>query len=86
MGDEEWFGAAAVEASGAGDGFELFELAGAEPAEVGGHPFFQWPAFAMMTLALRRSFKKVFTWGTNASLERARRRIAPHDAFSIPYS
>ena len=38
MGDEDWFGAAAVEAGGAGDGFELFELAGAEPAEVGGHP------------------------------------------------
>lgn len=38
MGDEEWFCAAAVEAGGAGDGFELFELAGAKPVEVGGHP------------------------------------------------
>lgn len=38
MGDEDWFGAAAVEAGGAGDDFELFELAGAEPVEVGGHP------------------------------------------------
>ena len=58
MGDEVWFGAAAVEAGGAGDGFELFELAGTEPVEVGGHPlllffFFRWPAFAMMSLALR---------------------------------
>ena len=40
MGDQDGFGAAAVDAGCAGDGFELFEFACAEPVETGGHPLF----------------------------------------------
>lgn len=40
MRDQDGFCAAGVDAGCAGDGFELFELAGAEPVEVGGHPLF----------------------------------------------
>ena len=40
MGDQDGFGAAAVDAGCTGNGFELFEFACAEPVEAGGHPLF----------------------------------------------
>ena len=40
MGDQEGFCAAAVDAGCAGDGFESFEFACAEPVQAGGHPLF----------------------------------------------
>lgn len=50
VGDQDRFGAAAVDAGCAGYGFELSELAGVKPVEAGCHPW----SFAMRVVTLER--------------------------------
>ena len=63
---EEGFGAAAVDAGGVGDALELGELAGGEPGESGGHPWWDLGFNQKKACRLRSSLESCYNCLANS--------------------